>query len=771
MGIIAGYGDGLFGPEDPVTYEQAVKMIVCALGYEEFSTQRGGYPDGYLASEAQAGITKSAQGQKGLPANRGLVAKLMFNSLTADIMEKSGYGDGATYRIAKGKNLLNQYLNVEEGVGQLTANDEVSLLGVAKMKRDEVEIDGKIFNVGETDAKDLLGYRVRYFAEINPVTGAATLIHIKEDRDSISLVIKAEDIEHYSGGVIEYWENKNDYQPRELTIGSDAKIFVNGEQVNNFERPVSGQILLVDSENSGTFDVVFVTSYETYVVERVNTSTHVVTAKYNKGTIDLNERANNYRVTIIKDGQEIETKDIKPDDVLSIAKKEPADGREGLWTVIVARNKVSGNVSEVAGGSDNTGVKPGDLIKINNKEYEVLVDMSEQYPQIKVGDRVDLYLNVEGRIAGINRTSTASQNYAYLIGVEAQGGIDGVVQFRIYESGTDAKNIRGADKIYFDDGDSTNDLKPDRFDASEVKKYLTDDQGNTIRQLINYETDSSGRISRIILAKKDGSEGFDLQEFSLDYAKSNAKYESNGKTFDSRYRIVSSTKIFSVPENESDGSKYKRSFTFLDGKTYDIEVYDADKVGNIGVLLVRVIAGTSADVVPNEAFVVVNKIISASDSTSEFHKLEGFRSGSEYSNNAVDDIVLGGIKQGDIIQIALDNDGKIDDKSVLFTIPAAGSPERTDFKETKLDNQGVTVYAKVSTIDYTSQSIIADIGDNNKKNYDISSAKTYIIEEVTTGYEISIGSPDNVIEDDIVFMRRSTDGNKILDMAILRYRD
>ena len=31
--IINGYGDGNFGPEDQVTYEQAVKMIVVALGY------------------------------------------------------------------------------------------------------------------------------------------------------------------------------------------------------------------------------------------------------------------------------------------------------------------------------------------------------------------------------------------------------------------------------------------------------------------------------------------------------------------------------------------------------------------------------------------------------------------------------------------------------------------------------------------------------------------------------------------------------------------
>jgi|LSQX01.3.fsa_nt_gb hypothetical protein len=755
MGIIAGYGNDMFGPEDPVTYEQATKMIVCALGYEEFSEQRGGYPDGYLASAAQNGVTKGVQGQKGEPANRGIVAKLMFNSLTADIMERSGYGEGATYRVATGKNLLNQNLNVEEGVGQLTANDEVSLLGAAKMRRDEVEIDGKIFNVGETDAKDLLGYRVRYFAEINPVTSLATLIHIREDRDSTSMIIKAEDIEYYSNGVIEYWENKNDYQPRELTIGTNARIFVNGEQVSSFEQPDSGQILLVDSENSGSFDVVFVTSYETYVVERVNTSTHVVTAKFNKGTIDLNERNNNYRVTIIKDGQEIETKDIRQDDVLSIAKREPSAGQEGLWTVMVARNKVSGNVTEVAGGSDDAGLKPGDLIKVNNKEYEVLVDMSNQYTTaISVGDRVDLYLNTEGRIAGINRTSSASQNYAYLIGVEEQGGVGGVVRFRMYTDAGSLRTLEGASTIYYDG---------ERLDAGIVA-----DEVET-NQLINFETNSSGQLSRIELPldNTDGDNRYDLQNFSLDYANEDALYRSSGTIFEGQFKKTSSTKIIYVPLDETDTNSYKRTATFVDSKRYSIEVYDADRVGNIGVLLVRQKEGSSANIVPNEAFVVVERIISAAGNEGDYHRLVGYRSGTDFEINAKDDIVLEDLNTGDIIQFAKDGSDRIDMVDILFTIPSSGSAERTDYKTTKLDNNGRTVYAEVITVDYTSQSILVT-GD---KNYDISSAKTYIIEETSSGIEIEIGDPDNVTEDDIVFMRTSLDGNKVHDMAILRYRN
>ena len=44
--IVNGYGDGNFGPEDQVTYEQAVKMIVGALGYELDAQSKGGWSTG-----------------------------------------------------------------------------------------------------------------------------------------------------------------------------------------------------------------------------------------------------------------------------------------------------------------------------------------------------------------------------------------------------------------------------------------------------------------------------------------------------------------------------------------------------------------------------------------------------------------------------------------------------------------------------------------------------------------------------------------------------
>jgi hypothetical protein len=59
MGIINGNGNGTFAPNDLVTYNQAVKMILCTIGYgEQLAKEKGGYPDGYIAVAHDLGVTE-----------------------------------------------------------------------------------------------------------------------------------------------------------------------------------------------------------------------------------------------------------------------------------------------------------------------------------------------------------------------------------------------------------------------------------------------------------------------------------------------------------------------------------------------------------------------------------------------------------------------------------------------------------------------------------------------------------------------------------------
>ncbi len=133
--IINGYGDGNFGPEDKVTYEQAVKMIVAALGYDLAAQSKGGYPTGYLAIASTKGITKNANGRVGDAAARSTIAVLVYNSLEVELMDQTSWSTGSAgdeYGLT-GETVLSRYLGVKKYEGVVTTT---SLTGLAESAYD-----------------------------------------------------------------------------------------------------------------------------------------------------------------------------------------------------------------------------------------------------------------------------------------------------------------------------------------------------------------------------------------------------------------------------------------------------------------------------------------------------------------------------------------------------------------------------------------------------------------------------------------------------------
>lgn len=80
LGYLAGYGNGKFGPDDTVTYEQAVTMIVNATGGRNLASQYGGYPDGYVSLAEEYGLIEGVQAEIGDFFSRGQVAILLYNA-------------------------------------------------------------------------------------------------------------------------------------------------------------------------------------------------------------------------------------------------------------------------------------------------------------------------------------------------------------------------------------------------------------------------------------------------------------------------------------------------------------------------------------------------------------------------------------------------------------------------------------------------------------------------------------------------------------------
>ena len=106
MGIMLGYGDDTFRPDQNITYAEVVKTLIGRLGYwyhaDAYDVPL--YPEGYLLSAKEIGLTKNVTiTDPNAPATKGDIALMMHNALTIPLMERLSYSNPPRYDLCDGK--------------------------------------------------------------------------------------------------------------------------------------------------------------------------------------------------------------------------------------------------------------------------------------------------------------------------------------------------------------------------------------------------------------------------------------------------------------------------------------------------------------------------------------------------------------------------------------------------------------------------------------------------------------------------------------------
>ncbi len=94
-GIVNGFPDGTFRPEDSVTKFQAIKMVICMIGHDRLHDDTPKYPTEYINDAIDIGLVSADEvGKQDAPASRGFVARLISKALDIPITEAIGFGTG-----------------------------------------------------------------------------------------------------------------------------------------------------------------------------------------------------------------------------------------------------------------------------------------------------------------------------------------------------------------------------------------------------------------------------------------------------------------------------------------------------------------------------------------------------------------------------------------------------------------------------------------------------------------------------------------------------
>jgi len=715
--LIIGKDDGTFDPESPITYQDAITILIRALGYEPTVASKGGYPGGYLSVATQIGLTKNATSGAEEAVKRGIVANLSNNALTIDLMEQTGFGSDIKYEVVD-KTILEDKLDIIYNKGQITANGYSTLTEGSALEKDEVSINGEIFKIGESNAGNYLGYYVNYYAKEDENGLNKTLILVRPEKSrNNTLTVDNENIETAAKEELEYWVNKDtDKNTKKIKIASDAKMVYNGVgidfDVSLLSNEISGTVKLLEITGDGKYDVVFVDEIKNIIVEDVIESSYKIVDKYGNPSLTIDPEDTNYSFVMVdKNNETVKLEDLKEWDVLSYTISKDSS----LIRISVSRETVSGVVTEI---SENR-------YTIDGKEYKVAKNFEET---LKLQDEGVFYLDVYGKIAAVNKAATTDKNYAYLINAGANGSIDTTASFKILNVKGEIQTLTAEEKIKFNG--TNGKLATEVID--EIKK-----DGKVTSQLITIKTNASGKITEIDLATDKTGSGLtvDKYDFVKNFAGEDVVFKSNSSKL-GKFNITDETIVFDIPASSDDYTEYtvRDKKMFENESKYNVSVFDVTEDLNAGVVIV-----TNSDGKTNleSPIAVVSKITTArNEDGEEVEKLYAAYNGEivTFETKGTGILVKGdkkSLEAGDVIQFKLDAKGVIEKFDLLFDISEKG----TEFTKDVSDKMTV-VYGKVTK--KFANSVNVTVNDGSVENFSLEGVNVYSYNSEKTSNKVSV---------------------------------
>ena len=160
--IVNGDGSGMFYPEKNVLLSEALKMIVCSVGYDIQAQKKGGWPMGYYLTASDLELLKETDLGMSDVLTRDVCARLFYNLLNVNIMELSVNGE-----LSIGDKLFNLRAGImewEKGEGLLTGTYDTVMFDDRELVEDEVIINGRILKKGKTEPEIYFGMYTEYYS-------------------------------------------------------------------------------------------------------------------------------------------------------------------------------------------------------------------------------------------------------------------------------------------------------------------------------------------------------------------------------------------------------------------------------------------------------------------------------------------------------------------------------------------------------------------------------------------------------------------------------
>lgn len=652
MGYISGSADRCFYPDEYITARDVLVVMVSALGYKFEAVANGGYPDGYTGVAYAKEIIKDISPSFTEAIKSGDIYKIFDDSLEVPIMKQTMSEGNISYTSTDDDTVLRLYYRAEKRDGKITANKYTSLTDPeAGTGKNQISISDGIYDTDiDKDYSDMLGKEVEYYVSTDD---EQKIIYLRnKSNKNYEDTISATDILSISSSYITYQHEEQDAARKQIKVSSSADIIYNGKaytgygSVENISLK-SGNVRTLDSDGDNSADVIFITEYEDYYVSAIDKSNKIIYDYENKVNFDFDTDVNTLEV-YENDGTKSKFSALKTGDIVSLAASKNSGAK--LIRAYRTNSIVSGTVTAIN----------DDEITVNGTAYKRAYNYTKE---IKAGDSLDFYLDIEGKIA--QSFSSVSKDYSYAVVYRSWEDESGTfASVKLYDASDKIKTYNFAATSSLDD----KTLKMGQS-ANIVKMIAALAKGTVIRYKVNEEnliievdtpeplqTDAAGN-----------SYPADTEDFRVLYSGSSFKYRSN--LFDGKVIADKNTVIFGIPtqSNWDTTSSFSKLTTgsFSGGSSYT-KNYAAYGIGkkDINIANVITVEGMTKGAMSNTtnlSFVTgTAEGIDGDGNTCRIIKAVSGGNITEYQTDPDSTLISDyNIRRGDVIRVGTDSTGQV----------------------------------------------------------------------------------------------------------------
>lgn len=612
MGIISGYSDKTFRPENAVSFNECLAVILNAMGYGVYAKLKGDYPFGYLITDSELGVSRGVKIADPQALTKAEFARLLYSALNLPILKPSMYSDrGNQYSKQSGDTWLAEYFNTYKKTGRVTATKVTSLKNNT-IPKDSVMVDDVVYFEGENSLNSFLGYEVQFYYRQNENDEKPEILSMRKYKSVAEITVKAEDVIAYANGCLTY---NDGIRTREAVISPVNMIVQNGKRLTTYDSNIfdikDGYIKLVSNTGNDVYDLIFIENYINIIVESISIMDGVLLLtpmfKLPAIEIDLSGKVmvdcfttegniisfDSARTTYYDYDGVLQVSYLMPNipvrSVVSIysevfeqkGKYNMPSSDSTYYKLIVNEQKINGTIEEV-----NT---EDSVLKINNVNYKIAHSnyLGEDGINIEIGLGGIFFLDYNGYIAGVDVISSEGSYYGYLIDAKVGNGLSAPLEAKLLLTDGSINIYKTGQRITVN---NQRVLPPAAIDILKVSANLTNgsvDRG--LSQLIRFEKNSSDEITKIetILASVGKTADADESHLRRDVyqqsfeAKEAAKYALGTGSYvqNSGFRYMPPKVFFQVPEEPTGDDNDYGIFTIWvpNNSTKVVDLYDVSK--------------------------------------------------------------------------------------------------------------------------------------------------------------------------------------------------